>query len=413
MHKRVLSVIGAGASGLAAAIEAARLNDNIEINIYERLDRPGKKILVSGNGRCNIMNESASALNYCGDGKFISEVFAEFPPESNAEFFKSMGLLLTKEDDGRLYPMSFQSSAVLDALRFEAEKLNINIICKTKITNIKRHGGGFTLNNSVYTDALIAAGGGKSMPVHGSDGSCFSLLADLGIKITPLFPSLTGICLKKKNTVLKGTRANGEISIISDKKVIGKSLGEIQYTDYGVSGIPSMEVSRSVSEHFAKRRESKIYARINSLPDFSPEEIRAYINERKNSNPGLMCENLLTGVMPKRLGMTKNACAGIGNSMKAGELSDGQIDALVKAVTAETTEISAVLGFEHSQVTAGGADTACFSPHNLMAKKLPGLFACGEALNVDGRCGGYNLSWAWSSGRCAGKGAAKYLSEKK
>lgn len=416
MEQKVLSVIGGGASGMAAAIEAARtalsMGENIKTVIYEQLPKVGKKILATGNGRCNIMNVNAHINMYGGNKKTIKSVFEKYDPESNMLFFKSMGVYLSEEEEGRLYPMSFQASSVLDALRFEIENLKIETVCDTKINSVKRKGDGFILNDSIYTDTVIVAGGGKSAPVHGSDGSCFNILNSLGVRIKPVFPSLTGIILKTKNKFLKGVRAKGEILIVENGKVISSSKGELQYTDYGISGIPAMEVSRAVSEHFALNKKGKIIMAVNSLPDFSPEEIFDYVLFRKKENPNLLCEDLLSGVMPKKLGISKIDKAQINASVRIGSLTKNQIAVLTEVINSDIFEISGVLGFEHSQVTAGGADLALFSRDTLEAKNIKGLFACGEVLDADGRCGGYNLGWAWSSGRLAGSSAVKFLSEK-
>ena len=415
MKRKVLSIIGGGASGFAAAIEAAdycrKSGIDADINIFERLPKAGKKILATGNGRCNIMNKSTDVRYYHGDKKFISSIFQQYSTESNIDFFRNLGIFLAEEDDGRLYPLSFQASSVLDALRFEAENLGINVICDTKITSVKKTDSVYILNNEIRSDVLIVAGGGKSASVQGSDGSCFELLSSLGIKIKTPFPSLTGITLKKKNKILKGVRAEGEIYIVENGCVIASSVGEIQYTDYGISGIPAMEVSRAVSEHFAYRKKGKITVVINTLPSFSQDEIYNYIYTRKKHNPELLAEDLLSGVMPKKLGTAKLSSASISNTAKISTLTKNDIAFLTEVISSEIFEASGVLGFDNSQVTAGGADTKAFNQETLEAKNSKGLFAAGEVLDVDAVCGGYNLAWAWSSGRCAGYNAIKYLTE--
>ncbi len=416
MNIKTISVIGGGASGFAAAIEAARvsreMNIPVKIIVYERLSKPGKKILATGNGRCNILNSRNEIDNYNGDRKFISSVFGQYGTQSNIEFFESLGLRLTGEDDGRLYPMSFQASTVLDALRFEAEYLGIEIVCDKKITSVVKQNDCFVLNDEISSDIVIVAGGGKSAPVQGSDGSCFDILSSMGIRIRPAFPSLTGIVLKKKNKDLKGTRAAGEILIVDNGKVVAVSSGELQYTDYGISGIPAMEVSRAVSGHYAKKAQGKVVAAINSLPDFTPEEIYDYIQTRKRHNPTILCEDVLSGVMPKKLGVAKLRSAGIDIHSPVSSLTKNKIALLTEIINSEIFEVTGTLGFENSQVTAGGADTKLFDMNTLESKKVKGLFACGEVLDVDARCGGFNLSWAWSSGRCAGASAVKIISER-
>ncbi len=415
MEQKVLSIIGGGASGMAAAIEAAKYSKihglNIKIILFEKLQKVGKKILATGNGRCNILNADPYKNKFIGNKKLIKSVLDQYSVESNVEFFKSIGLYLTQEDDGRLYPLSLQASSVLDALRFELENLKIEVMCDTNADSINRTDKGFILNNNIYTDAVIIAGGGKSSSVHGSDGSCYGLLSSLGIRITPTFPALTAIKLKNKDKSLKGIRAHGEIMIVENGKVIATDCGELQYTDYGISGIPAMNVSRFVSEHFAVHKKGKIIMAVNVLPDFTPEEIFDYIVSRKRNNPSLLCEDLLSGLMPKKLGISKLYAAEISPEKPVGTLTKNNIAVLTEVINSQLFEITGTLGFDNSQVTAGGADTSLFNYSTLECNKINGLFACGEVLDVDAVCGGYNLTWAWSSGRCAGYNAIKYLLE--
>ncbi|MBQ8210819.1 MAG: aminoacetone oxidase family FAD-binding enzyme [Clostridia bacterium] len=416
MNGKTLCVIGGGASGMAAATEAARYAKNhkldIKIVIFEKLPKVGKKILATGNGRCNILNSEPAKDKFFGNRKVINSVLDKYTVESNVEFFMSLGLYLTHEADGRLYPLSLQASSVLDALRFELERLNVEIICDTPVTSISRKGNGFLLNDEIYADSVIIAGGGKSSSVHGSDGSAFNLLSSMGIRIKPTFPALTAVKLKNKDGSLKGVRAHGEIMIVENGKVVASDSGEIQYTEYGISGIPVMNISRHVAEHFQLHKKGKIIAAINTLPDFLPEEIFSYIVTRSKSNPELLCENLLSGLMPKKLGISKLRAAGIAPESTVGTLTKNHIAVLTEVINSQLFEISGTLGFDNSQVTAGGADTSFFNPSTLECEKINGLFACGEVLDVDAVCGGYNLTWAWSSGRCAGYNAIKNLSEK-
>lgn len=416
MNGKTLSVIGGGASGMAAAIEAARFvkNHNLDtkIVIYEKLPKIGKKILATGNGRCNILNSEPAEGKFFGNKKAIKTILDKYNIESNVEFFMSLGLYLTDEADGRLYPLSLQAASVLDALRFELERLKVEIICDMPITTVKRKENGFLLNDEIFTDSVIIAGGGKSSSVHGSDGSCYNLLSSMGIRINPTFPALTAVKLKNKDASLKGVRANGEIMIVENGKVIASDCGEIQYTEYGISGIPAMNVSRHVAEHFQLHKKGKIIAAINTLPDFSPEEIFSYILKRSKNNPELLCENLLSGLMPKKLGISKLNAAGISPASPISALTKNQIAVLTEIINSQLFEISGTLSFDNSQVTAGGADISFFDFSTLECTKISGLFACGEVLDVDALCGGYNLTWAWSSGRCAGYHAIKNLSEK-
>ncbi len=411
MRNAVLSIIGGGASGMSAAIEAAKrakYGGCPEIVIFERLQRVGKKILSTGNGRCNLLNENLDFNKYHGDKLLLKNVFNEYPLESDIEFFKDAGLYTRTLDGGRIYPLSLQAQSVLDSLRFELEKYKIKVVLNEKITKIKKSRDKFILNDEYYSDAVIAAGGGASSPFLGSDGSCFDLLSQMGIKISAAYPSLTGIIFKNKDKSLKGARSEGKISVLENDKIVVSSKGELQYTDYGVSGIPAMECSGTAAK-LLNESNNKICVKIDSLPEFSANEIISYIENRKSSNPDLLCENLLSGIVPKKLGLSKLKASSINLNAPLSSVTKNQILTLSRKIKDETFLISGVLGFNNSQVTKGGASTDEFNNKTLESLKVKGLFASGEVLDVDALCGGFNLMWAWSSGRCAGKHALEYL----
>ncbi len=400
-----IGIIGAGASGMAAAIEAARTNPDAAVTIYEKLPIVGKKLLVTGNGRCNILNRDPKPEMYYGDVSFAEQAIRACDVESHIHFFEQMGLHLYTEELGRLYPMSDQAASVQDAFRNELKRLGIRVI-QEKITRVSRAENGFLLNDRYACDALIVAGGGKATPAQGSDGSCYPILRSLDVPVTTLSQALTGIKLSKPEARLKGVRASGRILIVSDERVLAESTGEIQYADYGISGIPVMEVSRCVAMHYAEQKRSKIFAVIDSLPDFKQEQTAAYLNFMIEHDPELTADFLLSGVMNKKLGIHKLSLCGIDMQTTLSALCANDVANLVEAIHAELCEISGTMGFDRSQVTAGGADLSRFDPLTMQSKDTPRLFVCGELLNVDGRCGGYNLTWAFTSGRLAGKAAA-------
>lgn len=417
MHSKTLCIIGAGASGMAAAIEAARyaIDNKLPLNIIllERLPKIGKKILATGNGRCNILNADPDKSYYYGDTELLDNVFSSFDVKSNTSFFKSIGLYLTQEAMGRLYPMSRQASSVLDALRFEISRLGIEVKTDTKVLEIAKKNGKFIINNEIKADALIVAGGGKSSPSQGSDGSCFDLMKTLGIKVNPQFPALTGICTKKKDKSLKGVRNHSELTVIENDNVIKRSKGELQYTEYGLSGIPSMDISRTISEHFALSKKGKIFVLINSLPEVPYEDFVSFVKNRISQNPALLCEDLLSGLIPKKLAVAIMTEVRISPNATIKTLSNNHIGALAELVYSRLIEVTGVLGYDQSQVTAGGVPLDQIEPNTLEAKHHRGVYICGEIINIDGICGGYNLTWAWSSGRLAGISAAKSLTETK
>ena len=402
-----ISVIGGGASGLAAAIEAKRTNKNAVVTVFEKNPRVGKKLLVTGNGRCNLTNVNADIEFYYGDASFAEYALTKYDYESNIEFFNSMGLF-TFSEENRVYPMSGQASSVLDALRFECENLGVEFLCDTFVSTVKRNENGFLINGSIKSDKVIIACGGKSSKVHGSDGFGFEILKSLSHSVTKLCPALVPLVCEDFPKSLKGIRAQCDCTLKIDGKMSALSSGEVQFCDYGLSGIPIMELSRFVS--LSNSKDIKIV--VDNVNTFTHEELTSYIKGRIKENPTLKNENLLTGIMNKMLSLYAEKLCQISPSEPGNALSDEKIKALSDKIKNMEFFVSSTRGFDFSQVTAGGADCSEFDKTTMQSCKVKGLYACGEVLNVDGACGGYNLQWAWSSGRLAGYSCALNSEEK-
>lgn len=403
----VLAVVGAGASGLIAAISAAyqakSSKKTVKIQLFDSNSRIGKKILVTGNGRCNLTNDDINSDCYFGNKDLFFDVYNRFDNNSLIDFFSKLGLCTKKDFAGRIYPLSNQASSVLDVLRYEVSRLKIEVITDTKIKSIKRISNGFLLNDLYYADACIVATGGKAASVHGSDGSGYDLVKAFGVDITPVFPALTAICVENFTKSLKGIRAEGNISIKCQGKILSQEAGEIQYTDYGLSGIPSMQVSRSASEQLLLNKNKDVFAVVDSAPSFSDKELKDFLLTLSKSNPDMPGEMLLAGIMPKKLGcfLLSECSLSIEKSVKC--IYESAFDKIVNSVKHKKYKITAVKGFNDAQITAGGisADEIVFD--SLELKKVKGMYVCGELVDVDGTCGGYNLQWAFSSGFIAGK----------
>ncbi|MBR3768414.1 MAG: aminoacetone oxidase family FAD-binding enzyme [Clostridia bacterium] len=400
-----IAVIGGGASGLTAAIFAAReakkIGKNVKVTVYEGNSRIGKKILVTGNGRCNFTNENISSVNYHGETALAQSICEKFTNEDVKEFFCSLGLFSKSDFAGRVYPMSNQATAVLDALRFELIRLGIEEVTDTKIVSLKKDSHGFILNERYHCDKCIIATGGKAAPVQGSDGSGFILLKDFGIEVSSLLPALTPIVCEDFTKSLKGIRAQGKISIKCGGKLLSEDTGEIQYTDYGLSGIPSMQVSRFVSGTLNVNK-TDVFAFVDSCPFFTADELKSALLTIIKNNPSLPGEMLLSGIMPKRLGMTLLSECSVNPSKNIGIIHDAVLDRIVSAVKNKKYKVTAVKGFNDAQVTSGGIVGKEINFDTLELKKVKGIYVCGEIVDVDGDCGGYNLQWAWSSGAAAG-----------
>lgn len=398
-----IAVIGGGAAGLAAAIFAARKAEEykkqVKITVYEGNSRVGKKLLVTGNGRCNFTNEVVLPEHFYGESELAFSVYSQFDNKKTVEFFESIGLFSKADAAHRVYPMSMQASSVSDCLRFELQRLNI--VCQTdcKIISLKKEKNGFLLNGKFFADKVIFCTGGKAAPVHGSDGSGYKLLEELGVQIAPPFPALTALVCRDFPKGLKGIRAQGTLTLKDGGCVLSQKTGEIQYTDYGLSGIPAMQVSRFASSSLAQKH--VVRAVVDSCPSYSFSQLEEKFSALVKTNPSMTAQLLLSGIMPKRLGDSILSSCSVGVNTEIGKLHVQVIKKIVDAVKNSKYTVEAVKGFNDAQVTGGGVVAEEIVAETLELKKVKGMYVCGEVVNVDGDCGGYNLQWAWSSAAVA------------
>lgn len=399
----VLAVIGAGASGLSAAIWAARTakeqNKRIRIILFEAFASAGKKLLATGNGRCNLSNADVSDNNYFGDKAFFNEVFKQFNNFDTVSFFDSIGVLTVTDDAGRIYPKSLRSESVLSALLFECERLKIEIITDTKITSVKKDELGFILNGEYAAKSVIMAGGGLSSPSKGAYGSLTELLKNEGIDFSKLAPSLTAVIVKDFHKGLKGVRAGGRVKLFINEKSIASEIGEVQYTDYGLSGIAVMQLSAYIAR---LNKNDSAYLQIDSVPDMSFFELKEHFDKTKKFSPEMPVRLFLSGLIPDKLGKFFISEAGLLPDTLLCKINKKQSGELLGCLKAKSYVVSGLKGFEHAQVTSGGIKSKELTP-GLELKKLKGIYTCGEIIDIDGFCGGYNLQWAWSSGYVAGR----------
>ncbi len=399
MEQFDILIVGGGASGLAAAVESARQDRRLRVGVIERLDRVGKKILATGNGRCNLSNLNVSPKDY-NDPDFAKAVFSKTPNDENLRFFESMGLMTVSDSEGRVYPYSGTATSVLDVLRFEAERLGIEIICSHKAENVVKNGGFFVIDKKFTAPVLILSCGGKSSPSQGSDGSGYGLLRQLGIEITKLRPSLVQIKTQTDFVKsLKGLRVTAGLQLLSNNGKKAESRGEILFTDYGISGIAAMEVSRDA--------EKDDVLKIDFFPDMTEDELTRTVYLCAKRNRSREAGALLTGILHSRVGQALIKGV-LSENVACSMLKAEQIESIVKELKGKKIKVTGKNGFDVSQVTAGGAELSQFK-ETLEAKNCRGLYVTGELLDIDGKCGGYNLSFAWSSGRTAGREAAQKI----
>ena len=400
----VIGIIGGGASGMAAALAASE-NPGVKVILFERQARLGRKLLATGNGRCNLTNLHAARCGYHGDDPdFARPALSAMDPEETLAWFRSLGLYTVAEESGRVYPYSDQANSVVDVLRFALEKPNINLRTGFEVEKLRREGKGFLVESSeesVYCDKVIVACGGLAGTKLGGSMSGYKLLSKLGHKTTRLRPALVQLkCAWGGISALKGVRANCHVQIKKDCEVFSQSKGELQFTDYGVSGPVIFEVSRDVCYGAGKW-----VACLDLLPEYDADTLFAELHRRAETQ--LPVDELLTGILHNRLGRVLTKAAGIKDRKMAAELTDAELSAVCNAVKAFEIELTEPMGMDSAQVTAGGVLTESFDPDTMESKLVPGLYACGEVLDIDGDCGGYNLQWAWSSGRLAGLSAGK------
>ena len=400
-------IVGGGAAGLTAAICAKRENINLNILVCESADRVGKKLITTGNGRCNITNKNADISKYHGDDTaFAQKIFDKYFVDDTVQFFSSVGVEILFEEDGRAYPYSYQASSVVDALRFAADELGITTKFNCKVLDfdkknsftVKTTDGTYTAKALIVTGGLLS--GGKSV---GSDGSVLSILKDKGFKTVKMTPAI--VQLKTATDItrsLKGIKVNANATLLIGGKKIRSEYGEVLFTDYGLSGPPILQLSREVP-----RQNSKSEIALDFAPDLDFNCLIDLLKKRRAMLEKRTNENFLTGFLNKRVGQALVKNCGIKLNGMVADLTDSDLKNIAAAIKKTVIAVTNTTGFNNSQVTAGGIATDEFNA-DLQSKKIEGLFAAGEILDIDGDCGGYNLQWAWSSAMVAANSAVEF-----
>ena len=401
-----IGIIGGGAAGMAAALAASE-NQDAQVVLLERQARVGKKLSATGNGRCNLTNLHANEGGYHGEeASFARFALETYNVEDTLSWFRSLGLFTVAEESGRVYPYSDQANSVVDVLRFALERENIHLETGFEVEKVKKNGDIFQIEGTggaVECDKLIIACGGLAGTKLGGSMSGYKLLRSFGHKCTKLRPTLVQLKSSWPGAAsLKGVRANCHAQILHNGEVFAQSRGELQFTEYGLSGPVIFEISRDVC---AER--GQWVCRLDLLPEIEENTLKAELLRRKSTN--LPVSELLTGILHNRLGRVLTKSVGISDYVPVAQLEDYEIDAVCKAVKGFEVALTEPMGMDSAQVTAGGIVTKEFIPETMESKLVPGLYACGEVLDIDGDCGGYNLQWAWSSGRLAGHHAGGNL----
>ena len=411
-----IAVIGGGPAGMMAAIQAAMSGADVEL--YERNDRVGKKLLSTGNGKCNFSNTRMTKDAYYGSCvSFYHDLYDQFGVSETIDFFSQSGMLI-KDRQGYLYPLSNQASTVLDVMRFALERYGITVHtdCMVEALHADRQtnriqvtatGSRLPKQTRKYYDALILACGGMAAPKTGSDGNGYTLAKSLGHHITEIVPALVQLrCEEDYLKSVAGVRIEAALTLRIDEKVRSRVQGELQLTDYGISGIPVFQFSREAA--YALLHKKKVSVGIDFLPGYEEEAYSRLWKERFRAMEDQTLIQFLTGISNKKINQLMIRLCGCSEQDHVKDLPASarrQIAALYRNLT---LHISKTNGFEQAQVCAGGIPAGELTAR-LESKYVPHLFMAGEIIDMDGICGGYNLQWAFTSGAIAGRAAAESI----
>lgn len=406
MDKRTVAVIGGGAAGMMSAIAAAQCG--AKVTVFERNDRVGKKILATGNGKCNFSNLNQDTGNYCSQAPGrLAAYLDRFGAADAVSFFQSAGMMV-KDKNGYLYPASEQASTVLDTLRLQMEGLQVHVVTGLKVNDVYRDQSGkikvCTENGAFGFDRGIIACGSKAAPKTGSDGNGYDLARKLGHRVVAPVPALVQLrCMEDGLKSVAGVRAEAQVTLLIDGKEAGEERGELQLTDYGISGIVVFQLSRTVSYALLHNRQVKV--KIDFFPGMGEEDYRLLAAGRRLALSDRTAEGFFTGMLNKKLMLLFMKQAGIKPDVPAENVPAEQLDKVFDKCRSWELTVAGTNSFEQAQVCAGGVSLEEVD-ENLQSLKTPGIYFAGEILDVDGKCGGYNLQWAWTSGRITGESAA-------
>ena len=399
MKQVEIAVVGGGASGLMAAASAAsfcaRGGHAARVAVLEKNDRVGKKLLATGNGRCNLTNLHAEASRYHGDTGRCAQVLREYPSQKILDVFAGIGLFCRELEGGRVYPYSLQGSSVLNLLRRRLDALGVETLCGFPVTGLKKTKNGFLLTsgeNQLSAERVIFCSGGKAGPQFGTDGSAFPLLKSFGHSVTALRPALVPMKSRPERLKpLKGVRSPAKATFLAGGKPIAFTEGEVQFTDTALSGICIFELARFAGTSGAEE------VSLDLTPETGVEELAERLRRINEAFPGLPAAQLLEGTLHRALATEVVRQAGSGEADFWG---------VARTVKEFRFPVLGTLSWPQAQVTAGGVPTG-ETDENFQSECCKGLYLSGELLDVDGDCGGFNLHWAWATGLAAGEAAAK------
>ena len=402
-------IVGGGASGLIAACALAR--GGRRVVLLEQQSRVGRKLLSTGNGRCNLTNLGAGTENYHGDRQAVRMALRAWPPKKVIAFFEGLGIPCVADEAKRVYPMSRQAASVLDALRLGCDEAGVETRTSFRVTALNPAEGGFEAlsegGQRVCARCALVCTGGLAAPKLGARGDGYALLERLGHTIAPRFPAIAALITPPGPVHgLKGIRAEAEVALRCGNETVRTERGEVLFAESGVSGIAAMQLARAVNVALSVGKPCAV--RLNFAPDL---DAPALLRRRVKDLPKRPLEDFLNGIVPRRLGQTLVKAAGLPLNAAAGGLTAQQVEALAGVLSGWTLPVTGTQGYDQAQVTGGGASLKGFDVRRMASLGVKGLFAAGEVLDVDGDCGGFNLQWAWSSALLAAEGIDLFLKE--
>lgn len=403
--KRVrLAIVGAGAAGLMAAYAAARRLPPGSVALLEGNPKPGKKLLATGNGRCNLTNIHMGPAHYHGDVEAAGGLLAGDSVGRVLGAFSRLGVLTRTDEEGRVYPYSLQASAVLQALWQGCEEQGVSLLCGFETTAAQPHKGGFLLSSKaggrLWAGGCVLACGGMASPRHSCGEKGYGLAQGLGHTITGLRPSLTPLSCPRKDTApLKGMRCKARAALWAAGREVWAESGEVLFGDGTVSGICIFQLSARLGG-----RQGEVV--LDLAQDFTAQGLTAYFTSLQRERPALLARELFSGVLNLRVGQHLAKQLGFVGERPLGSLSSGELRRAAGMAKGWRLPVGPCTSWEGAQVTAGGVPLAEVDCRTMGSKKQPGLYLAGEMLDLDGDCGGYNLHWAWLTGLAAGAAAA-------
>ena len=406
MKQLKIAVIGGGASGMMAAISAGK--EGASVNVFEASKRIGNKILMTGNGKCNFSNLMVDdTCYYSKDREFVRKIMKQFSPNATKLFFEEAGMLV-KNKNGYLYPQGEQASIVLDILRLKLKEYGICVYTECRISKIQNQNNCFVIeadNEKQHVfDRVIIATGGRSYPKTGSDGNGYKLAKKLGHSIMPTVPALVQLCgADNFYNIVAGVRSEGSVTLYIDNEMVRKERGEIQFTDYGISGIPVFQISRIAAYGLFEKK--PVVIRVDVLPEYEKDKIKEFVKNRVLLHKNNTLEEFMCGFANKKLCLLAMKLMNKKSDSKICTMSEEELLQIVLKLKNIEFHITDTKGYETAQVTAGGVNVAELN-NDLSSKVVKGLYFTGEIIDVDGICGGYNLQWAFATGHIAGCAAA-------